>query len=304
MEKKETLDRQDLMLVTSVLCEAYSMVVVIDYKRKEYRTIGGKRGSLAPEEGAGRTEHLVSRLRQILEEQTQAEELYELLGQRKEALPKVSKFELEDKARNWNRAKLITGEEDYAVLTMEPAIDIQHEMSILRMAATIDPLTGLQTRKAGEEAVARGLKQGQPSVFVLLDCDKFKFINDKHGHPMGDKVLQTLSKAMQQVFPTAQLTRLGGDEFVIFIENQEFVERTRETRGQTVKDDLMESIKDNITQDLEGIEISVSCGIVYVPGNESPSYNDLYKFADSALYEAKKTHDGRAVYKEFEERRR
>lgn len=88
--------------------------------------------------------------------------------------------------------------------------------------ATRDPLTGLLNRYAlfelGEEAVDEARRSGKPLVVAMLDCDKFKELNDLYGHAYGDQVLQHLARCLKRALPnSALIARTGGDEFAIIL---------------------------------------------------------------------------------------
>lgn len=76
-----------------------------------------------------------------------------------------------------------------------------------------DPLTGLLNRGGLERAVAE--REWATATVTVLDIDRFKLINDRHGHAVGDQVLMELSAELRCVHPDAVIGRLGGDEFVV-----------------------------------------------------------------------------------------
>lgn len=91
-----------------------------------------------------------------------------------------------------------------------------HEM------ATRDPLTGLSNRRLGEERlaseVARSERHGHPLSVLLLDLNRFKGINDLHGHAAGDAVLRIFAQRLNKVIRASDLAiRLGGDEFLVIL---------------------------------------------------------------------------------------
>ena len=88
----------------------------------------------------------------------------------------------------------------------------------LRILARHDSLTGLFNRGAMEEEIGALLRNKKGGVFLMLDVDHFKDINDVYGHLTGDLVLQELSRIMGYLFFKKDIIgRMGGDEFAIFI---------------------------------------------------------------------------------------
>ena len=98
----------------------------------------------------------------------------------------------------------------------------QHHSMILRELAMVDALTGLYNRRFAEQRlvaeVARSARKGHPLTIVLLDLDEFKHINDTHGHPAGDLVLQEFAAALNRAVRGGDLAvRMGGDEFLLIL---------------------------------------------------------------------------------------
>jgi|HubBroStandDraft_1064217.scaffolds.fasta_scaffold34371_2 diguanylate cyclase (GGDEF)-like protein len=98
----------------------------------------------------------------------------------------------------------------------------QHHSILLRELAMIDALTGLYNRRFAEQRlvaeVARSARKGHPLTIVLLDLDEFKYINDTHGHPAGDLVLQEFAAALNRAIRGGDLAvRMGGDEFMLIL---------------------------------------------------------------------------------------
>jgi diguanylate cyclase (GGDEF)-like protein len=93
---------------------------------------------------------------------------------------------------------------------------------LLRELAMIDALTGLYNRRFGEQRlaaeVARSARKGHPLTVVLMDLNDFKHINDTHGHPAGDLVLQEFAAALNHAIRGGDLAvRMGGDEFLLIL---------------------------------------------------------------------------------------
>lgn len=98
----------------------------------------------------------------------------------------------------------------------------QGHSQILRNLAMIDPLTGLYNRRFAEQRlaaeVARSFRKGHPFTVLLLDLNNFKQINDTHGHPAGDLVLQEFAALLNKTIRGSDLAvRMGGDEFLVVL---------------------------------------------------------------------------------------
>ena len=147
-----------------------------------------------------------------------------------------------------------------------------------------DPLTGLFNRRAilvQLEAVLSGARRhGRPMSVVMLDIDHFKAFNDTHGHPVGDRVLVSVSQAMQERLRSEDfLGRLGGEEFLALLPDTDAEDCAR------VAEDLRECI--------EAIELSAETGQIHVTASvgwatwRGEGAEALVKRADRALYAAK-----------------
>ena len=157
--------------------------------------------------------------------------------------------------------------------------------------AELDGLTGAYNKRATEAYINKILTQmpDEKGTFVILDVDKFKDVNDRYGHAAGDTVLHELAKTFFRHFRKDDIIgRIGGDEFVIYMRNIE----SKEIASARVKN-LIENVRSLPFEEMNGNHVTISVGIAFVPeaGN---CYMDLYKNADTALYEAK--HNGRDRY--------
>jgi diguanylate cyclase (GGDEF)-like protein len=155
-----------------------------------------------------------------------------------------------------------------------------------KVAATVDSLTGVANRRAFLESAVSGLRQRsrsqQPVSALLFDLDRFKSINDRYGHSIGDRVLRNFADiAKTELRSTDLLGRLGGEEFGVLLYGAEAssaiatAERIRETFAAGY-------------QEASGYPaVSVSVGVASVLGDQPTDVETLLARADEALYVAK-----------------
>src|SRR5207253_4861760 len=104
-----------------------------------------------------------------------------------------------------------------AAIGHRKAIELTEQLQLM---ATTDALTGLPNRRSlmarMEQEVSRAQRSGRPLSLALLDVDRFKAINDSHGHPAGDAVLQAVADELRRVTRGGDvLGRFGGEEFAV-----------------------------------------------------------------------------------------
>ena len=163
---------------------------------------------------------------------------------------------------------------------------VTRDEEVARHAALHDPLTGLPNRVLFDDRLAHGLAQakrhGRTLAVMFLDLDKFKQINDQHGHDVGDAVLTTVADRLRE--NTRQddtVSRIGGDEFLYLAAD-----------FGDLNDVIL--IAEKITQALRApcllavgeLRISASIGIAVYP-KDGDSAQALVKRADQAMYLAK-----------------
>jgi diguanylate cyclase (GGDEF)-like protein len=164
---------------------------------------------------------------------------------------------------------------------------LQSEAEILKTHAYKDHLTGLANRALLEDrcqlAMERTKRSRNPFAILMVDLDRFKEINDTHGHAAGDLVLTTVGQRLASSVRTVDtVARLGGDEFVIVIDS--VGDRHELTRiGQK----LIEVLSERVILE-SGTDVSVGASIgfsVYpVDGNTT---SELLKIADQSMYQCK-----------------
>jgi diguanylate cyclase (GGDEF)-like protein len=145
--------------------------------------------------------------------------------------------------------------------------------------ASKDELTSLHNRKVFEdEEFEQVIKQGHYSV-ILIDGDKFKEINDNHGHNAGDMALIHIARTMQSTFRQSDwLIRLGGDEFVAVIPSCSL--ESAENLALRLKENIVAKPLDRYN-----VEVKVTTGVAKATGNES--LIDVIELADRDMYRSK-----------------
>jgi len=150
-----------------------------------------------------------------------------------------------------------------------------------------DVLTGLPNRSLLQDrlsqAVAYASRSGHPVWVMLIDLDRFKFVNDSMGHKAGDVLLMTVAARLRSSLrDTDTVARLSGDEFVVILS---------EHSDQPLSPDIVQRVMDSVAQPviLGTNEFFVTCsiGVAAFPCDGTPAEN-LIEHADIAMYRAKK----------------
>jgi len=159
-------------------------------------------------------------------------------------------------------------------------------------SSTTDGLTGLFNRKHFENManilLEKAKRNNSKVLFLILDIDYFKKINDTYGHPVGDLVLKKVAQEIKNSIRKSDLIgRIGGEEFAVLIDNcKNYVEIAEKIRNNISKLDFeTDGKKFNVTISIGGIV------------SQKYDYKYLYKKADEALYEAKTKGRNRVEYK-------
>jgi diguanylate cyclase (GGDEF)-like protein len=179
----------------------------------------------------------------------------------------------------WQRAPLLS------LALVGPLLAIQlYQRALLRALramrlALTDPLTGLGNHRHFQERLAgeldRALRCDRPLALCLVDIDDFKRVNDRFGHPAGDRVLSQVATRLRQ---SGEAFRLGGDEFAVLLPGSEAGEALTAAR----------SIVERISRlDFGPMgAVTVSAGIALAP-QHARDRDELLRLVDSALYRAK-----------------
>jgi diguanylate cyclase (GGDEF)-like protein len=149
--------------------------------------------------------------------------------------------------------------------------------------AVLDPLTGLNNRRSGEQRLAeeilRAQRHGRPLTILLLDLNGLKNLNDKFGHAAGDELIRQFAAHLSKAIRGSDLAvRLGGDEFLVLLP---------ECRPDEVHHVLGRLRDVNVDCNGQLVALSFSAGWTDLKPGESTA--DLLKRADDALYVNKRT---------------
>ncbi|MEE8587254.1 MAG: diguanylate cyclase, partial [Acidobacteriota bacterium] len=170
-------------------------------------------------------------------------------------------------------------------------IELQKELiearERLRIMAIHDPLTGLYNRGAILEQLqaefSRARRTSSCMAIVLGDVDHFKSINDTHGHLIGDEVLRTVARRLNESSRDYDAVgRYGGEEFLVLVPNCPpacaFKQASR--LHQAIRSRPVES-------DQGAVSVTISLGVAVCEGRNLPDAETLIHAADEALYRAK-----------------
>ena len=176
--------------------------------------------------------------------------------------------------------------DDDLALVSEPAAVLTHRLK--KLLGPRDGLTGLALRTTWEQELERCAAQAsvtQPVSIAIFDVDRFKAINDVHGHLSGDRVLGGLAERLILSAPGARVVaRLGGELFGI-------LSMATEADATATAERALSAVRE---APIEGIEVRWSAGIATT--HEPIAPRDLWREADEALYTAKARGRDRAVH--------
>lgn len=165
---------------------------------------------------------------------------------------------------------------------------LREQQSRLNYMAFHDALTGLPNRALFYDRLNHGLARAKRSggklVAMLLDLDRFKYINDSLGHDAGDLLLKAISQRLKEcVRDMDTVARLGGDEFVVVLEGIHDIEDVG-----FVAQKILATISRPINIQGHDISTTVSIGISVYP-DDGTQADELLKTADIAMYKAKES---------------
>jgi diguanylate cyclase (GGDEF)-like protein len=187
------------------------------------------------------------------------------------------------------------GRVDTITVSARDISDQKQAHARMQQLATHDYLTGLPNRvllyEHLDQALARFKRHGETVALLYLDLDRFKPINDRFGHHVGDAVLVALADRMHDVVrDTDTAARVGGDEFAVLVQGYEsraLLERVAER--------LIAALSKPIQAEGTTVNVGVSIGIVAADAT-TPDADSLLARGDAAMYSAKAAGRGRFVF--------
>ncbi|MCR5801529.1 MAG: GGDEF domain-containing protein [Lachnospiraceae bacterium] len=181
----------------------------------------------------------------------------------------------------------------YVVLVILSRSNSKEESRKLESKAETDLLTGCSNKVSSETQIRTYMEEhpDRAALFILIDIDNFKKINDTMGHAFGDEVLRQLGMGLRSMYRNTDIIgRLGGDEFCVFLKdvNDEEIYRREARKLITFFHgfEVGEYVKYSVTGSL---------GAVVFP-KDGLSFEELYENADAALYAAKKGGKNRLMF--------
>ncbi len=193
--------------------------------------------------------------------------------------------------RLWCRARFISSDyhksidRDKVLLLIENIDPEKREREKLIYLSETDHLTGILNRGSGEAKIRSLVSDGKFGLYALFDADKFKSVNDNFGHDIGDKVIVAVAESIRKTFRNYDVVmRLGGDEFAVYA-----VSVTDRETATALMSRLFNSIDRINIKELGDFKINISVGITFFDMSRKSDFESLYREADFAMYESKKT---------------
>ncbi len=181
----------------------------------------------------------------------------------------------------------------FCYMTIVSSTLSRHEdsMNLIKKSQT-DLLTGLLNKVSFEEKCNEYLDKkmnGAKCTLFIFDLDLFKEVNDTYGHATGDEVIKFFAKTLLGYYhPDDLIGRVGGDEFMALVLG-EMPEGYADRRCRSILHELR-------TSNISGVT-GMTCSIGYAEDTQRRTFDEMYKMADEALYEAKE--NGRAQFVKY-----
>lgn len=168
---------------------------------------------------------------------------------------------------------------------------LRQDLDTARDDAARDALTNLPNRRSFDRTIKGMLDKGSRVSVAFCDIDRFKSINDRFGHAVGDRVLIAVAETLSETVKPHVVARFGGEEFVVLLPDMEgeaafdLVEKAREAVAAR-------SMRIRETEETIG-QVTVSAGIATTDSDAE----EALRIADQSLYEAKNSGRNRTVWK-------
>ncbi|MGN7611816.1 PAS domain S-box protein [Magnetococcales bacterium HHB-1] len=162
----------------------------------------------------------------------------------------------------------------------------ENEANLERLAF-YDPLTGIPNRLLFRERLSQAVRENHryktASALMFIDLDRFKQVNDVHGHEIGDLLLQEVAKRLHSLVRAEDtVSRLGGDEFTVILRRAAKIQDAKRVANQIIESMSLPFVLNGIT-----CHVGASVGIAFHPFH-AKDMEQLIKYADLAMYDAKK----------------
>ncbi len=183
---------------------------------------------------------------------------------------------------------------DLLIRRIKNTIKNSQKIEALTENATIDKLTGLLNKDSGVKKISQ-MCGSEDGVLIILDLDNFKLVNDLYGHEMGDGVLKAFAGILKESAQEGDvLCRIGGDEFMAFF-RRIYHKKEADALAKAMNEKMTKACRELMGEDFD-IPIGVSLGMARFP-ECGRTYDDLFRFADAALYQVKQgSKHGAAIY--------
>jgi diguanylate cyclase (GGDEF)-like protein len=166
----------------------------------------------------------------------------------------------------------------------------------LLQAATSDTLTGLFNRGYFEERFAielsRSGRYGHALTLAVIDADRFKSLNDNHGHAAGDMVLRKIAELLQDSCRQSDTAaRYGGEEFVVLLPETDIEAARRKVESLR---ELVAGTAFALSRSDDKVQVTISAGLATFPIDGSDE-RELFAVADERMFQAKKEGRNRVI---------
>lgn len=179
------------------------------------------------------------------------------------------------------------------IARVKTQLRVQSLIQNLEHLASYDSLTNIYNRRKFFEQSSIFFDMKDKVFVIMIDIDNFKSINDKYGHPFGDKILKKVTKSISKELKDGDIFgRLGGEEFAIICEEKTMIIIKNKAENIRYAVESIEVVANNG----DSVNITISSGISS-KNNANTNLDNLLQEADNALYEAKKNGRNRNVFR-------